>query len=289
MQDFFVTRRQIVAGAAALGGLSLLGTPARSQPPAMGKTPDVRTFRAGDFIWPKKEGQFVPYSGAAREGAVVDESELTEDEWNRLRVQYIRRARGADSISGPDAAYRKQIADRLEEMTYTEFFHDYAAGITPSRFQAYGLSSLFYVGHMAIIDLEAATDRPFVVEAVMGKSIACRSCVQRVPYDVWLKHRGDIYVWHGRVRSTDTAAGAKIARAAVSQVGKPYDFMNWDLLDESGFYCSKLAWYATYKAIDLPLDANRDPKRQIWFSPLQAVRRTKEVELLFNPGNYQNL
>jgi cell wall-associated NlpC family hydrolase len=279
-------RRQLIVGAAALCAQSFIGSNVASQP-VTGKVPNPKSFRTGDFIWPKKDGQFVPYAGTARAGAAVDEQELNEDQWNQMRIQYIRRARSS-SNTGPDADYRRRIADRLEEMTYSEFFHEYAAGVTPDRFQTYGLSNLFYVGHMAILDVDA-DGAAFVVEAVLGQSLSCRSCVQRVSYQEWLKARGDIYVWHGRLRNSDATTGAAVAKAALAQAGKPYDFLNWDLLDESGFYCSKLAWYAAYKGAGVALDADTNPKRNIWFSPLQAVRRTKEIELLFNPGNYQNL
>jgi cell wall-associated NlpC family hydrolase len=279
-----------MAGAAALGASALLADAARAQVVPDGrKTPDPGTFRPGDFIWPKKGGQFVPYSGSDKANTVVEEEELTEERWQRLRIEYIRKVRSPDAAQAPDAEYRRKVADRLEEMTYTEFFHDYAAGITPGRYQTYGISNFLYVGHMAIIDIESATGRPMVIEAVLGQSIACRSCVERVPYDEWLKRRGDIYVWHGRVRDIDPARGARIAVEAAAQVQKPYEFMNWDLLDDSGFYCSKLAWYATYKATGMALDGDTQGQRFFWFSPLQAIRRTKEVELLFNPGNYQNL
>ena len=261
---------------------------AAAQSAASAKVPDRRNFRTGDFIWPKKDGTFVPYSGTAQANAVVDEEELGEDEWMRARVQFIRRARSS-ATTGPDAEYHRRVADRLEDMTYTTFFHDYAAGITPSRFQTFGFSSLFYVGHVAIIDVDATDGRPYVIEAILGKSLACRKCVQRVPYDAWLKARGDIYVWHGRVRGADAAAGSAIASAARPQIGKPYEFLNWDLLNEADFYCSKLVWYSVYKALGIALDNDTNPKRFIGFSPLQAIRSEKRVELLFNPGNYQNV
>lgn len=279
-------RRQLIVSAAALCVQPFIGSHAASQP-APSKVPNPKSFRSGDFIWPKKDGQFVPYAGTARGGAVVDEEELNEDQWNQMRIRFIRRARSSAAV-GPEADYLRRMADRLEEMTYTEFFHEYAAGVTPGRFQTYGLSNLFYVGHMAVLDVDAS-GQAFVIEAVLGQSLSCRSCVQRVSYVDWLKARGDVYVWHGRLSKSDGATGAAVAKAAMSQAGKPYEFLNWDLLDDSGFYCSKLAWYAAYKGAGIALDADANPKRNIWFSPLQAVRRTKEIELLFNPGNYQNL
>jgi uncharacterized protein YycO len=93
-------------------------------------------------------------------------------------------------------------------------------------------------------------------------------------------------VWLGRLRGYDAQQRAGLAAEALKHVGKPYDFWNFDLDEDSGFYCSKLAWLAIYRALGFAVDGRTNPRRVLWFSPKQFLR-LKAVEKLFEPpGGY---
>jgi uncharacterized protein YycO len=144
-----------------------------------------------------------------------------------------------------------------------------------------------YVGHVAIVDIDS-DGAPAVIEAVYGKAPGGTSIVERISYEKWIQWRNSPLVWHGRLRNIDAAKRADIARAANDQLLKPYQFFNFDLSDASGFYCSKLAWFATMKATGIALDGDSNPRRQIWFSPLQAMNQRDRVEILSSAGSYRN-
>jgi uncharacterized protein YycO len=92
-------------------------------------------------------------------------------------------------------------------------------------------------------------------------------------------------VWLGRVKKISSSYRAKIAIEAKKYIGRPYDFWNFDLNDERGFYCSKLAWMCMFRALGLVIDGNPDPKRFFWFSPKQLLY-VNRVARLFDPGPY---
>ena len=80
----------------------------------------------------------------------------------------------------------------------------------------------------------------------------------------------------------------------MKQLGKPYEFFNFDLNDDSGFYCSKLAWMSVWRATSraaqrapVAVDDNPNPRRSFfdWFSPKQLVN-ARRVTLLHKPGDY---
>lgn len=251
--------------------------------------PDPATFQSGDFLWPKPVGgAFIPYSGTPQTNWIVDAAELSEEEWTSQKFEFIKAARASRNESGPDAQYLRDLADRLEVLSYTKFFNAYTGDVMPEEFQAYGAGHLLYVGHMAIVEIDPKDRKPHVVEAVYGKTPVGSSVVQKLPYDTWLAYRNNPLVWHGRLRDVDAGRRAGIATVASDQVNKPYRFFNFHLQDATGFYCSKLAWYATKTATGLALDGNDNPRRLIWFSPLQAMKQKARVELLSSAGNYRN-
>jgi hypothetical protein len=290
MNRLGISRRQILATIGGVFACAAFSKPAVSQIIQSAQRPDPKKFETGDVVWPKPAGAYIPYAGTPADRMVVEAQELQEQEWNDLRVEFIRAVRAdMSSIDPTTTAYQRKIADIVETMTYTRFFHEYAAGVKPDDFQTYGVGQIVYVGHVAIIEIEAASRTPYVIEAVYGPSLTCKSCVQRVTYDDWLKARGDILVWHGRVRNVDADKRAAIAVVAKQQLNKPYRFFNFDLADDAGFYCSKLLWYSVMKATGLALDGNPEGRRLIWFSPLQAMRSKNYIELLSSPGNYRNI
>jgi uncharacterized protein YycO len=78
-------------------------------------------------------------------------------------------------------------------------------------------------------------------------------------------------------------------KAAQAQIGKPYDFFNFDLNDDSGFYCSKLVWQCLWRTAKVAADDNPDPQRGKWFPPWfspKALIGAKRVAVLHKPGEY---
>jgi hypothetical protein len=286
MDKFSIGRRAVLM---AIGAAVTVKAAVSAALVKSAQRPDPKSFETGDIVWPKPPGAFVPYAGVPSGRALVEAEELREETWNQLRVEFIRQAR-SPVADADDAtlAYQKKVADIVENMTYSSFFHEYAAGVKPDEFQAYGVGQLAYVGHVAIIEIDTVSRMPYVIEAVYGQSLACKSCVQRVPYRDWLNARGDILVWHGRVRNIDAQKRTLIAASAKQELNKPYRFFNFDLSDNGGFYCSKLLWYSVFKATGIAIDGKTDARRFIWFSPLQAIR-SENIELLSSPGNYRNV
>jgi uncharacterized protein YycO len=81
----------------------------------------------------------------------------------------------------------------------------------------------------------------------------------------------------------------KIADEALKHLGKPYQFFNFNLNDDGGFYCSKLAWMSTWRSANIALDDDPNPQRGTrfppWYSPRQLTQ-AKEIEMLHKPGEY---
>lgn len=177
-------------------------------------------------------------------------------EWESMKLEYLR--------SELDARRARVI----EEMDYEEFREQYAGSrLVP-----------FYVGHVAIAET-GEEGRLWVIEAVRGG-------VFRVPYEEWREGRSEEHLWHARLKDFSEKQRAGIAAEARLQVGKPYGFFNFDLADESSFYCSKLAWFAVMRRLGLPLDGDPDPRRSLWFTPKKMIR-LPALELLKDQGNYR--
>ncbi len=277
-------RRQFVASL----GLSIATVPLSGSAQSLSgpRRPDPQTFESGDLVWPKKQGAFVPYASSPEEISVDDD----EVRWKKERADFIRRARsGALGSTPAEVAYWKRTADKIELLDYQSFYHAYAANSSPSAFISYGGGEMLYVGHIGIIDVDSVSQQRFVVEAVMGQGAGCEHCVSRISYGEWLRSRGDILVWHARLKGKDPAERSAIASAAKKgALSKPYDFWNFDLSDSSSFYCSKLVWWSTMQATGIALDGNAEPKRDFWYSPLQ-VMKSQYVEVLSSPGIYKNV
>ena len=91
-----------------------------------------------------------------------------------------------------------------------------------------------------------------------------------------------------RARARSRPARARVREAAQAQIGKPYDFFNFDLNDDRGFYCSKL--------VSMPVANGKLPPTTTpiragalrfppWFSPKHLIG-AKRVEVLHKPGEY---
>jgi uncharacterized protein YycO len=128
-----------------------------------------------------------------------------------------------------------------------------------------------------------------VVEATPHRPDGSPGGVLRVRYADWLTDFSDVQVWHGRFRDLDAPATQRIADVALGQLGKPYDFFNFNLIDDRGFYCSKLVWFSVWRAARIAADDNPDPNRgnrfPPWFSP-KALIGASRITMLHSPGEY---
>jgi len=233
--------------------------------------PNPQTFQSGDFIWPKKPGAFVPY----RSGG-VSEFESERLQWQRERQEFLKRE------AGKSAADRLPNADLelIRSLDFREFHARYAGDQRPGVPGAYSTGGGIYVGHVGIVDIDPGGS-PWVIEAIWGKGVIRQS------YSDWLRGRPGEVVWHGRLRDLTPDARAAIALEARKHVGKRYDFWNFDLSDDSGFYCSKLVWLAVMKTQGFAIDGNSNPERGFWLSPKQVLY-SKPVARLHDPGPYAN-
>ena len=278
-----ITRRQFISSILASTLIPKL-RPANSQESTGPRRPNPAAFESGDLVWPKKPGEYVPYASPTDQGTV----ESDEARWKLEKLSFIRLARaGKLGTTADELAYWKR--DEMEFLDFNSFYHRYSAGASPNDFIAYGGGGILYVGHVAIVDIDPATNQRFVIEAISGKGVGnFADCVERVLYDDWLRERGDILVWHARLKDYDPSARVAIASYARTHVGKPYDFWNFDLSSATGFYCSKLAWQSIQQTTGVVLDDNTDPKRFFWFSPLQTMK-SPHLVVLSSPGNYRNI
>jgi cell wall-associated NlpC family hydrolase len=273
-------RRDVVKGLGALA-LALPAGPSTvaAQPAPKARIadfPDSRKFQWGDLLWPKKKGAFVPRT---RSLAAPKTAEQTT--WEAARQRTL-----ADPGTGEVAP---EVAEKLKAMRFDDFERLYHTGQAPSHGQATRgiLGDTVSVGHVGLIEI-AANGTAYVVEATpQGPGSAAG--VIRTPYGEWLGAYADIQVWHGRLRDLDSRKRARVVEAALKQIGKPYDFFNFNLNDDRGFYCSKLVWQCIWRTSQIAVDDNPDPQRgkvfPPWFSP-KALIGLKRIEVLHKPGEY---
>lgn len=271
-------RRVVVRGLGAVPIALATGSALAQTTPKTGVAdfPDDRTFQWGDLLWPKKKGAFVP-----RTRSLAGTQSAEQPAWEASRQR---------ALADPgQAGLSPEVAEKLKEMRFGDFERLYHTGRAPSHEQATRglLGDTVSVGHVGLIEI-AANGTPHVVEATpQGPGNAAG--VVRTPYAEWLKAYANIQVWHGRLRDLDRRARARVVEAALKQLGKPYDFFNFNLNDDRGFYCSKLVWQCVWRTASIAVDDNPDPQRgklfPPWFSP-KALIGVKRVEVLHKPGEY---
>jgi hypothetical protein len=245
---------------------SLLSSPLIGQPTPL--VPEANTLQSGDLLWPKKPGKFVPYDSTTEE-----DYDAKRHQWLTEKAAYIQRVRNTPN-SGPHAL---QWATDLEQMTFEEFLRIYEGDHGEDYIVRFGGESPLYVGHVGIVLIESGS--PFIVEAVMGKGVI------RSSYADWLAGRPGELVWHGRIKGATEQDRAKIATVAASFIGKPYNFWNFDLADENGFYCSKLAWLSILRGANVVADDDPSTQRFLWYSP-KKLMKSKHLDLLLTHGSY---
>jgi hypothetical protein len=230
-----------------------------------GKLPVRAELKSADLLWPKPPGAFVPYAAGVQRGPTEDELA-----WNLEHKLYLaNKAEPGDALD----ADRRNV---LEDMNYREFLALYEGNEVLGQPGVYR-GGWFYVGHVAIVEIEDG--KIWIIEAVLKDGVTRKS------YDDWLKERDGQVVWHGRLKGLADGDGDKIVRQAKQALKKPFDFWNFDLDDDSGFYCSKLVWQSVYRSLGRAIDDDTNPKRRLWLSPKQILG-LKTIELLNDPGSY---
>jgi hypothetical protein len=241
--------------------------------------PNAATFKTGDLVWPKKKGSIVPRTRSVQAAPTEERRD-----WEAARQQML-----ADPAA---AGLSPEVAEKLKTMSYDEFERFYFSGQArppqgTSR-SAGAVGRTISVGHVGLIELDAR-NIPYVVEATPKRPDGTLGGVIRLRYTDWLKSYTNIQVWHGRFRDLDPAVCRRVVDVARSQLGKPYDFFNFNLNDDRSFYCSKLVWMSVWRAAQIAADDNPDPQRgksfPPWFSP-KALIGSKRVAMLHSPGEY---
>ncbi|MBV8282827.1 MAG: hypothetical protein JO347_12315, partial [Candidatus Eremiobacteraeota bacterium] len=224
-------------------------------------------LEAGDLIWPKKPGVIVPYDSRPGQAENSDTAR-----WQKEKEAYLDQLRKKPDPSPEE----KERYAALQKMTYEEFTGYYLSDRVPSEPATYGLGNLD-VGHVGIIEIRDGT--PFVVEAMIGYG------VRQLSYADWLRDRPGELFWVGRLKCVSPEKRAAVAAKAAEQLGKPYDFWDFNLEDVSGFYCSKLAWLSILQGAGFAPDDNKNPHRVLWYSPKQLTK-SQHIEWIANPGDY---
>ena len=259
-------RRQFL-GLAAFALCSAFVGPASGQTPP--PHPNKKTFQSGDFLWPKEPGTYVPYNAGSHNSYEAD-----RNQWERERNAFLK--------SVPEATRTReeeQLARSIRGLTFREFQAGFTGTTPPNEPTPFGRGAgAVAVGHVAIVEIDPA-GQIWIIEAMPTPGVS------RLPYDKWVAQRADQLIWHGRLRERSPADRAKIAVEAKRFIGKPYDFWNFKLDDDKGFYCSKLAWLATYKAVQVALDGDPSTARLRWISPKQILQ-ANTITRLHNPGDY---
>jgi hypothetical protein len=270
----------IGAGALPLAG-ALKATPASAQQSNSGVVPDfpdMRNFRTGDLLWPKRKRSGL----VARSGTPIDKED--RQAWEELR----KRMRDNPQAVG----LSPEVAERLGQMSYSDFEQQFfsvaPAELPRPAMTPRGAVARFSVGHVGLIEVQP-NGGAYIVEATPFLTGGRNGGVVRVSYSEWLSGYSNIQVWHGRFRDIDAAAGIRLVETAKAQIGKPYDLFNFDLNDDSSFYCSKLVWFCAWRALNVAVDDNPDTRRgnnfPPWFSP-KALIGAPHIEMLHSPGEY---
>jgi permuted papain-like amidase YaeF/Yiix C92 family enzyme len=238
-------------------------TPVGNSPPA------AEVLQAGDLIWPRPRNVFVPYRAALHEGSTGNPTD-----WDKEKERYLATLRAKPTLSPTERVRYNE----LQRMTYPDFVKRYFAPLPRETLEARGFAAIS-VGHVGIIQIE--NGQRVVIEAMMGKD----NGVQKVAYTEWIRKRPGQLFWLGRLNNTSPEVRATVATVAESYLGRPYDFWNFDLRDESGFYCSKLAWLAITKATSIPPDGKPNGDRVFWYSPKQLLC-SPNLQSIVSSGNY---
>jgi Permuted papain-like amidase enzyme, YaeF/YiiX, C92 family len=219
------TAQKLIGGAIlGLGWIGSTGSQDRGLP-----LPNAATFQSGDLVWPKKPGAFVPYRYVSNISADRDAAT-----WYAERDAFLQR------LAREPGYFTVQDISELKKLDFREFHARYVGDQKPGIPGAYSTGGGIYVGHVGLIEVDDSTV-PWVVEAVLGRGVV------RSRYDDWIASRPDEIVWHGRIRDLPAVDRAGVVSESKKYLGRPYDFWNFDLNDDAGFYCSKLVWLSVWR------------------------------------------
>lgn len=269
MSDLLSRRRMLQATVSSLYLGSIGKILAQVRNAAGPRRPDPAQFQSGDLLWPKPPDSFVPFRSSIQLSTEIQD----RAQWEKEKADYLAMLRSKRELTPVEQErYRS-----LQRMTYDEFKRLYLGDVPPDEPIPKSLIPVFYVGHVAMVRVDGGSRE--VIEALDDKN------VRRVGYEDWLRERSTADIWHGRLIDIGDFVGEKVAEQALRFVGKPYDFWNFDLDDESGFYCSKLIWLSVAKVSGRSLDDNSNPKRLWWYSPKRCMH-SPHVRMMFKPGDY---
>jgi len=260
-----LTRRNFVSLVSALpvmlGSISV-----STAQPNSATTPGENLLESGDFVFPRKPDDYIPYF--AREAQQFRSYTEDEAEWNATKKEFLATAKEKfPYLSDSDI-------ETIRQLSFAEFYTAYVGTVVPREPQVLQHGFSLYVGHVGIIQVDK--DGKWVIEALAAKGVA------KQRYADWLSGRPNELVWLGRLKDQALVSRQKVSNEAAKYIGRPYRFWNLDLNDDSEFYCSKLAWMAIFRSLDLAVDGNRNPKRRFWFSPKQLLY-APPVEGVFSP------
>ena len=273
-----IDRRAFIILAAAGAGLTFdVGAVHAQSSPPKPEGPGPKKFESGDLVWPKKPGVYVPYKDELIVATKRNEKRIAQDEkrtWLREKADFIARARKRETAKW----FASEQLDALEKMSFEEFYARYAGGQEPRLPGVYPKGAI-YVGHVGIILIDGERV-PWVIEALSDRGVV------KTRYKEWRNSRIDQEIWLGRVTKLGVDERRSIAAESLKYIGKPYDFWNFDLNDDEGFYCSKLVWLSIWRSLHFAIDGNDNPQRIFWFSPKQLLY-SKRMSHLFYPGPYE--
>jgi hypothetical protein len=252
----------LLLGCACPKGGDIIGT----SPPA----PEL--LQPGDLIWPRPANAVVPVRAALHEGSTGDRKL-----WEQGKRDYLA---ALEKKSGLSSIERDRY-NKLRRTSYEDFVKQYAGRMPDATSQTRDFPQIS-VGHVGIIQFE--NGQPVVIEAMSGSNV---NKVQKVSYTEWIKHRlasGELF-WLSRLKDTPPEVRAQVGAIAESYLDKPYNFWNFNLYDDSCFYCSKLAWLAITKATKSPPDGNPEGDRTFWYSP-KMLLCSGRLESIVSSGNY---
>jgi uncharacterized protein YycO len=229
--------------------------------------PKPSILQTGDLIWPKKKGAIVPYN--SQPGA-AEKSEAAR--WEQEKQHYLDELQHKPSLTDEE----KERFSTLQKMNYQQFVSLYLRDSVTGQPTAYAAGNVS-VGHVGIVQIQNGA--PTIVEAMTGFG------VRRLTYAEWAKERPGELVWVARLKDVSDEKKAAVAAIAASYIKRPYHFWNFNLGDDTGFYCSKLAWLSIFKGAGFSPDDNPNVHRVLWFSPKQLMR-SPHLQFIVNPGNY---
>ncbi|MGH7770090.1 MAG: YiiX/YebB-like N1pC/P60 family cysteine hydrolase [Candidatus Binatia bacterium] len=260
-------RKFLIAAARAAAATALAGCVPFAKMPTLSDLPNPATFEPGDFVWPKLPGMIIPYE--SRPDGLTDERIV----WETQKREFIDSVRTNPAASLED----REAAIQLEDITFNAFKRRYLLDAAADTVEPFS-PDILPVGHVGIVSFSGAGE-PSITEAAPGWGI------HMISYREWLARRPGELVWHGRLAGVPRDQRALIAAEAIKYKGRPYRFFNFNLTDDSGFYCSKLAWLSAYRALGRAVDNDPNPRRRFWFSPKQLMK-SPHVCLLYSPEPY---